>query len=91
MVEMDCSLGLRFAHATWDSCLDDEFGGCCGDFGEEFVMKMDGIEMGSSMDHLDEVGFESHHSWGYDNCLPFFSKRVSQRSLLLLSFWILSC
>ena len=69
----------------------DEFGGCCGDLGEEVVMKMDGIEMGSSMDHLDEVGFESHHSWGYDNCLPFFSKRVSPRSLLLLRVWILSC
>ena len=53
---------MRFAHATCDSCLVDEFGGCCGDFGEEVVMKMDGIEMGSCMDHLDEVDFESHHS-----------------------------
>ena len=82
---------MRFAHATCDSCLDDKFGGCCGDFGEEVVMKKDGIKMGSCMDHLDEVDFESHHSCGCDNCLPFFSKRVSPRSLLLLSFWILTC
>lgn len=61
-LELDCSQGLRFAHATCDLCLVDEFGGCCGDFGEEVVMKMDGIEMGSSMDHLNEVDFESHHS-----------------------------
>ena len=61
-LELDCIKGLRFAYAICDSCLDDEFGGCCGDFGEEVVMKMDGIEMGSCMDHLDEVDFESHHS-----------------------------
>ena len=90
MVELDCSLGLRFAHATWDPCLD-EFGGYCGDFGEGVVMKIDGDEMVSSTDHLDEVGLESHHFWGYDNCLPFFSIRVLPRSLLLLRVWILSC
>ena len=83
MVELDCSLGLRFAHATWDSCLD-EFGGYCCDFGEGVVMEMDGVEMGSSMDHLDEVGLESHHFWDFDNCQPFFSTRVSPRSLHLL-------
>ena len=38
VVELDCSLGLKFAHATWDPCLVDEFDGC---FGEEVVMKMD--------------------------------------------------